>query len=212
MRSFVVVSTSAVLFVLSIGLSGQTLKHRPEKSETPAPAQSKPSIALQVAPGTPLKIALDKEVRIRRVGQPIGGTTTEPIYSFDKLLVPVGSRVTGKITEIDNVSKSMRTLSAMNADFSPERKIGVEFDQLTMPDGRRVPIQTVVSPVAGVLQFVPAKQTRQTKLGTGKAKEEAKGKLNEARQAVKQQIADMKKQISEPGKMHRLERFALTQS
>ena len=210
MRRFLFVSIPCVLFVLSIGLSGQTLKHRPEKSETPAPAQSKKSIALQVAPGTPLKIALNKEVRIRRVGQPIGGTTTEPIYSFDKLLVPVGSRVTGKITEIDDVSKSMRTLSAMNADFSPERKIGVEFDQLTLPDGRRVPIQTVVSPGAGVLQFVPAKNTRQTKLGEGK--EEAKGKLNEARQAVKQQIADMKKQISEPGKMHRLERFALTQS
>jgi len=67
MRSFLVVSTSAVLFALSIAVSGQTLKHRPEKSETPAPAQSKPSIALQVVPGTPLKITLDKEVRIRRV-------------------------------------------------------------------------------------------------------------------------------------------------
>ena len=43
MRRFIFVSTPCVLFVLSIGLSGQTLKHRPEKSETPAPAQSKPS-------------------------------------------------------------------------------------------------------------------------------------------------------------------------
>src|SRR5437867_2901261 len=131
MRRFIFVCTPCFLLALAIGASGQTLKHRPEKPEAPAPAEPKPvpSIALQVAPGTPLKVALDKEVRIRRVGQPIGGTTTEPIYSFDKLLVPAGSRVTGKIAEIDDVSKKMRTLSAMNADFSPGRKVRVDFDQ-----------------------------------------------------------------------------------
>ena len=56
MRRFLFVSIPCVLFVLSIGLSGQTLKHRPGKSETPVPAHSKPSISLQVASGTPLKI------------------------------------------------------------------------------------------------------------------------------------------------------------
>jgi hypothetical protein len=194
-------------------MSGQTLKHRPEKPVEPVtPAQPKValSISLQVASGTPLKVALDKEVRIRHVGQPIGGTTTEPIYSFDKLLVPAGSRVTGTIAEIDDVSKKMRTLSAMNADFSPERKVRVEFDQLLMPDGSHLPIQTVVTLGAGVLQFVPAKQNPQTKVG--ESKELAKGKLSEAKQAAKQQLADMKLQLSQPDKMHRLERFALTQS
>ena len=216
MRRFIFACSPCFFFALAVAASGQTLKHRPEKSEPPVAEQAEeqpkpvPSVALQVAPGTPLKVALDKEVRIRRVGQPIAGTTTEPVYSFDKLLVPTGSRVTGKIAEIDNVSTKMRTLSAMNADFSPERKVRVEFDQLLMPDGRRLPIQTVVTPGAGVLQFVPAKQSSQTRIGEGK--EAAKGKLNEARQAVKQQIADMKKQISEPDKMHRLERFALAQS
>jgi hypothetical protein len=212
MRRFIFVCTPCFILALAIGVSGQTLKHRPEKPETPASAEPKPvpSIALQVAPGTPLKVALDKEVRIRRVGQPISGRTTEPIYSFDKLLVPAGSRVSGKIAEIDKVSKRMRTLSAMNADFSPGRKVRVDFDQLTMPDGRRLPIRTVVSPDAGALRFVAAKQPHQTKMG--ESKEEANGKLNQARQAVQHQIAEMKKQISEPDKMHRVERFALAES
>jgi hypothetical protein len=210
MHRFLFVSPGFVL-VLTIGLNGQTLKPRPAKpAEAPVQPKAAPSIALDVPRGTPLKVSLDKEVRIRRVGQSIAGTTTEPIYSFDKLLVPAGARVSGRIVEIDDVSKKMRTLSAMNADFSPERKIRVEFDQLTMPDGSHLPIQTVVSPGAGVLQFVPAKETKQTKMDEGKA--EVKGKLNEARQAVKDQIAAMKKQIAEPDKMHRLERFALTQS
>jgi hypothetical protein len=209
MHRFLIVSASG--FVLTLTISGQTLKPRPEKpGEAPAQPKAAPTIPLQVARGTPLKVAIDKEVRIRRVGQPIAGTITEPIYSFDKLLVPIGARVSGRIVEIDNVSKKMRTLSAMNADFSPERKIRVEFDQLSMPDGGHLPIQTVVTPGAGVLQFVPAKATKQTKMEEGKA--EAKGKLNDARQAVKDQIAVMKKQIAAPDKMHRLERFGLEQS
>lgn len=199
--------------VAAIGMNGQTLKHRPEKPpEAPTPAQPAviPEIPVSVPIGTPLKVALEKEVRIRKVGQPIRGKTTEPIYSFDKLLVPAGTEVTGKISEIDNVSAKIRSLSAMNADFSPERKVSVEFDQLLMPDGRHLPIHTVVTPGAGVLQFVPAKETKESKIGEGKAA--AKGKISQARQQLKQQIADMKKQISEPDKMHRLERFALTQS
>jgi hypothetical protein len=38
--------------------------------------------------GTPLKVIVDEEVRVRSDGQPVQGKTTEPIYAFDKLLVP----------------------------------------------------------------------------------------------------------------------------
>jgi hypothetical protein len=214
MRRFVVLSVFTLLLILIavIGVPAQTLKHRPEKPpETPVPAQPEPpTIPLTVPTGTPLKVAIDNEVRIRRVGQPIRGKTTEPIYAFDKLLVPAGTEVTGKIAEIDDVSTGMRTLSALNADFSPERKVRVEFDQLLMPDGRHLPIHTIVTPGAGVLQLVTAIETNQSKVAQGKAA--AKGKLSQARQGIKQQIADMKKQVSGPNKVHRLERFALTQS
>ena len=201
-----------LLLVLTVAVSGQTLKQRPENpvQTTVQPAQPTPSIPLNLPKGTPLKVTIDKDLRIRHVGQPIAGKTTEPIYAFDKLLVPAGSEVTGKIAEIDNVSTKTRTLSAMNADFSPERKIHVEFDQLIMPDGTRLTIHTVVSPGAGMLQFVPARATKQSKVSEGK--EAARGKFNQARQDIKQQIAALKKQISEPDKVHRLERFALAQS
>jgi hypothetical protein len=206
------VFTSVLIFVAAIGMRAQTLKRRPEKpAETPVPTQPEPpSIALTVPTGTPVKVALDEEVRIRRVGQPIRGKTTEPIYAFDKLLVPVGTEVTGKIAEIDDVSTGMRTLSVLNADLSPERKVRVEFDELLMPDGRQLPIHTVVTPGAGVLQLVTAAETNQSKVAQGKAA--AKGKLSEARQGIKKQIASMKQQVSGPNKVHRLERFALTQS
>ena len=85
---------------------------------------------MSVPSGTPIKVALDSEVRIREVGQPIHGKTTEPVYAFDKLLIPVGTPVNGKVSAIDAVPKKIRTLQAMDANFSPVRAVHVQFDEL----------------------------------------------------------------------------------
>jgi hypothetical protein len=168
-------------------------------------------IALTLVAGIPLKVALDEEIRIRKVGQPVHGKTTEPLYAFDKLLVPAGSEVTGKIAEIEGVSTKTRTLAAMNADFSPERKLQVELDEVVTPDGRHLPIHTVVSPgTNGVLQFVQAGEQKQGKIAQGKKL--AKGRLAQAQQQMKTQLAAFKTQIEAPRKMHRLERYALQQA
>jgi hypothetical protein len=164
-----------------------------------------------VPAGTPLKVVLDQEVRIQSVGQAIHGKTSEPIYAFDKLLVPAGSDVSGKVAVIDPVSKKMRTLAALNADFSPNRGVHVELDEVTLKDGRRLPIHVRVSPgSSAVLRFVPASERPQGKLAEGK--EAAKGKVAQAREQVHQQIASVKEQIHAPNKMHRLKRLLLTQS
>src|SRR5258706_16444514 len=161
------------LLVAGVCLWGQTLKVRPAESpkEPAAPVLPKapPSIPLTVAAGTPLKVALDKEVRIRKVGQPIHGKTTEPIYAFDKLLVPPGSYVIGKIAEIDPVSKKVRTLEALNANFSPDRKVRIEFDELVLADGRHVPIHALVEPgSSSVMSFVPASESKPGMVASGK--------------------------------------------
>src|SRR3984893_10592189 len=107
---------------------GQTLTRRPER---PAPAspgviffQPAPSlIFLTVPAGTPLKVDLDQEVRVQRVGQPVHGKTVEPVYAFDKLVVPAGTEVVGKISAIDGVPKKGRIQAAMNGEFSPARQV-----------------------------------------------------------------------------------------
>ena len=197
-------------------LGAQTLKTRPEKPPSLAPEPSAPApapatVPLTVAAGTPLKLILDEEVRIRKVGQPIHGKTTEPIYAFDRLLIPSGSEVNGKITEIDSIPKKTRTLAAMNGDFSPQHKIQIELDELVVPDGKRLPIHAVVSPDPNaVLQFVPANQAKQGKVAEGKNL--AKSRLAQARQDLKKQLASFRSQLSSPHKAHRLERFAFEQS
>jgi hypothetical protein len=203
------------LLLAGVCLWGQTLKVRPAEPpkapEAPVLPKEPPSIPLTVAAGTPLKVALDKEVRIRKVGQPIHGKTTEPIYAFDKLLVPAGSAVVGKIAEIDPVSKKVRTMEALNANFSPDRKVRIEFDELVLADGRHVPIHALVEPGStSVMSFVPASESKPGMMASGK--EAAKGKISQARQELKKRIADVKTQVHAPDKMHRLERYALAQS
>jgi hypothetical protein len=75
----------------------------PGSARKPAPAfrlpttlSSPQSVKLSVPKGTPLQVALDEEICVKRVGQPIHAIVVEPVYAFDRLVVPVGSQVTGK--------------------------------------------------------------------------------------------------------------------
>jgi hypothetical protein len=195
---------------------GQTLKPRPApgteskgttssvETATPAPVV----VPMSVSAGTPIKVALDSEVRVRAVGQAIHGKTTEPVYAFDKLLIPVGTVVNGKVSAIDAVPKKVRTLDATDGNFSPQRNVHVQFDELVMADGRHVGLQTVASPAPdGVLSFVSANDKEKK----NKMEEAAGKKVSAARQAIRQQWSELQKQIHEPGKMHKLKRIALAQ-
>jgi type IV secretory pathway VirB10-like protein len=181
-------------------------------SATSAPS---PSVPLVVPEGTPIPVILDKEVRIQKVGQPIRGKVAEPIYAYDKLVIPAGSEVTGKVSRIEGVSSKTRTVEALNANFSPSHNIEIEFDELALADGQRFPLQTVVSPASqGVLQFATAADLKAKKENEKKdnaAKKLAAKKLSETRQQINQDWEMARKQMTEPGKIHRLERFAIAQ-
>ena len=208
---------ACTFFVVLSGacLWGQSLRVRSgEPSQTPDAAESPknlPSIPLTVPVGTPIKVVLSQDVRIQKEGQPIHGKTAEPIYAFDKLLVPAGSAVTGKVAAIDPVSKKARTLAALNADFSPNRGLHIEMDEVTLADGRELPIHVLVSPgSSAILRFVPASTKPQGKVA--ECETAAKGKIAQVREQIHQQIASVEEQLHAPDKMHRLKRLALAQS
>lgn len=201
----------ALLFATCGWAWGQTLKLRPreeEKKEAPTAVAPAPvTMSMSVPAGTPINVALDSEVRIRKAGQPIHGKTTQPVYAFDKLLIPVGTTVNGKIAAIDPVPGKVRTMDAMDGNFSPIRAVHVQFDELVMADGRHVPIQTVASPAPnGVLRFVSAKTEKKNKVEGMASK-----KVSEAKSQIHQQWSDLQNQIHQPGKMHRLKRLAIEQ-
>lgn len=194
----------------------QELTRRPAEPAQPSPSLAisptpavTPTMSLVVPVGTPLKVALDKEVRVRDAGEPIHAKVVEPVYAFDKLVVPAGSSVDGHISEVDTVSKTARTMQALNADFSPRRQVHVVFETLRLPDGRVVPLKTAVSPASlGALQFVSA-NAPQTK--TAAAHSAASREVAEARKEIRSKWESTKEAIHSPEKMHRLERLAVAQ-
>jgi hypothetical protein len=165
---------------------------------------------MNVEAGIPIKVVLDSEVKVRSVGQSIRGRTAEPVYAFDKLLIPAGTRVNGKLSAIDAVPGKTRFLDATDGDFSPVRQVHVQFDELVMNDGRQMALQTVASPApGGLLQFVSANEKKDKK---NKMEEVALKNVSAARQEIRRQWDDLQKQIHEPGKIHKLKRIALSQS
>lgn len=140
-----------------------TLKHRPAAgAETPmAPEQDPlafiedPSVVLPspielvVAQGAPLRVILKKSLLIKSVGEPIQAYVAEPIYAFDRVVVPEGTEVDGQITELVSPSKIKLTEAYLNEDFSPHRAVKFEFDALVLKDGSRMPLHTKVLPDIG---------------------------------------------------------------
>src|ERR1700733_7174997 len=80
--------------------SSPTLIHRP----VAANASTNETILLTVPRGTAVQVVLDKEERIQKVGQPVHGRVADPVYAFDRLVVPVGTEVRGQITQLEDDS------------------------------------------------------------------------------------------------------------
>jgi len=52
-------------------------------------AQSASTIDLVVDAGRPLRVELDQRIRLQRVGQAVTGTVREPVYAYDRIVIPV---------------------------------------------------------------------------------------------------------------------------
>jgi hypothetical protein len=178
--------------------------HKPATPASVAPA-SPQSVALTVPKGTPLQVALDQEVCLKKVGQALHGRIVEPVYAFDHVVIPVGSEVTGRVTKIERISGGKRTLAALDADFTPTRKVEVNFNGLVLSDGKHLALQTSVTPGSGhVIQFVAASENKDKKKGV---KDAASEKTRQAKEQAKQEWNNAMKQLKTPGRIHRAERY-----
>jgi type IV secretory pathway VirB10-like protein len=182
-------------------------QRRPTPQEKPELAQPQ-SVALAVPKGTPLQVALDREVCVKKVGQAIRGRVVQPVYAFDRIVIPVGSEVDGEISKIEPVSGGKRTKAALDADFTPVRKIEVQFHELALAEGRHMPLNTVVMPGSGqVIQFVSATEAKEKKA----VKDQATERTRQAKQQARQEWDNAMKQLKTPRRLHRVKRYVESQ-
>lgn len=160
-------------------------------------------ISLAVADGTALQIALDKEVRVRKIGEPITGRVMQPVYVFDREVIPLGTVARGAITRIDPVSCRQRFLRALNADFTPSHNLVVEFSELDLPDGRHLKLHTNTVPGSGqVLRLLTAGE---------KEKHTVKDAVSQQMNQVRDQWNRSMSQIQSPDRIHVVMRYAVAQ-
>jgi hypothetical protein len=95
-------------------------------------------IPLTVDAGRPLEVVIEQRTTIKKVGQPVAGTLVEPLYAYDRVVVPAGTRVLGHVAALEDPSKVARTRAILSGDLTPLRHIVLQFDTLVFDDGRRV--------------------------------------------------------------------------
>jgi hypothetical protein len=190
-----------------------TLAEREEIVAVPVAAQPTANIGLAIPTGTPIRIALDQRTRVDHPGELVHGKVVETVYAFDQPVIPAGSVATGRVVDVAGVTAVKRAMAYSNGNFSPYHKYTVTFDTLTLPDGKKLCVQTTVSAgTADVVHLVsnPDQEKQKGVAGqaTDRAKQEAKGKIQEA----KDQVRDSWQNMTAPGKMHRLKAYLLAQS
>ena len=211
-RSHVLFSETpgAVLLILLLaplltpGLYAQAEELLPRKGA----ASSGPSVTvpLTLESGTALSIALDQRVPIRRVGEPVEGVLLQPVYAFDRMVAPAGSKVMGHVTAVTDAPRKDRAQEIMQGNFSPLRRAKVEFDTLVLKDGRKIPIATAVSP--GTAQVV---RLETAAADPGKKQNVASKAIDSAKQQIKAERKQVMTAIKEPGRMHRLKELLVSE-
>jgi hypothetical protein len=162
-----------------------------------APAQT--AMLLTVEKGFPLRVALSAKLRYKE-NEPVKAQLLEPVFSFDREVIPSGTEVTGRITGFQRPAKWRRRLAVLSGDFTPLREPEITFDMLVLKEGRQLAIRTAVQ--AGtdrLVQFGSADNQKK------------KGKIATAVATAKAQITAREREaistVKSPGRMERLKTF-----
>jgi hypothetical protein len=136
---------------------------------------------LVVPAGVPLRLCLSKRVP-KKKGAEVKAQVLDPVYAFDRQVIPVGAVVLGRVSSVWPVSKWQRTRAILGGDFTPLHLAEIEFTTLLMPDGHKIPLRTAES--LGLNSLASSKQRAATSqntgvLGTGKqqAKDAIQGQI-----------------------------------
>ena len=178
-----------VVFSLSICVGASVAQDQPPISE---------QVPLTVQPGVPIQIALEKSLPIKRAGVPVEGRVVEPVYVFDHLVIPAGTKVLGHLTQVEELSRKRRALTIANGDFTPPRKAHLDFDALVLNDGRQLPLDTVVSQgIPKMVHVTVGEEANENKGGVSAA-------AKQARQEVRMREHEAVKRMTAPDRTQQL--------
>jgi hypothetical protein len=154
--------------------------------------------AVTIPAATPFPVQLVQHVQMKD-GEPLAGRLLYPIYAENRIAVPAGSMLYGRVVQL-RPDRSRRLHSRLWGDFTPFHIPTIHFDRLVLPDGKSFAIVSDNATDGAPLLRLTAPSAK-SKTGL-----------------VSRQIADAKRQAKEevtiftaPGKADRLLQFVYRQ-
>lgn len=174
----------------------------PTPTPTAIPKPPPPPVPLTIPAGSPLYIALEKPVPVKQAGVAIRGRLVRPVYVFNRQVLPAGTQVAGQMSWVQKISAPSRALALANGNFTPFRKVRVAFTGLVLPGGRKIALQTKVSPGIPHAMTLIAGAGKKAK-PQSRLHREAAGRITEARQSISTSVHQTIHEVRAPGKWQR---------
>src|SRR5215475_1732001 len=105
------------------------------------------AVPLTVDRGVPVHVALLGSLHIKE-NEFVRAKVIEPVFAFDREVIPVGTELEGKVVRLQSVGKWKKISSLLGGDFTPLHEPVIEFRTLVFSDGTRIDLETSVVPAA----------------------------------------------------------------
>jgi len=102
------------------------------------------AFGVQIDKGEIIDVQVDRDSHMK-VGQMVHARTVYPVYVDNRLVVPSGAELVGKITALEPAPRKTRENAKLGGDFTPLHSPKIQFDQLEFSDGTDLPIDTLPS-------------------------------------------------------------------
>jgi hypothetical protein len=169
-----------------------TLQVLPQISSTPV-------LVKALRQGTLLRVQLDRTAKLK-VGTPVSGHLIDPVFLFDREVLPSGALITGYVVGASYVPAKGRIWQLLNGDITPTRTPHIVFESVALPGGPTLEMRAQASERIGTLVHMQ-NAAKHGKLALFHlAKTQARERLQRAHDTY---IA--------PGKKDRLEKFFFNQ-
>jgi len=126
------------LFTLQVCLAGAAFSQSATGSDITI-------VPLVVDKGLALQLVLTDKLEFKQ-NNLVHATVVEPVYAFDREVIPVGTEVEGSITGFERAGKWKRISSMLGGDFTPLNQPQITFQTLVLPGENRIAIETFVVP------------------------------------------------------------------
>src|SRR5262249_8505636 len=175
-------------------------------------AQAVPQVALTVPSGRALRVVLSEDTTVHRVGQLVTAHLVEPVYAYDRIVLPVGTGVQGRITKLTQPAELSRAQSMASGDFAPHRTVEIRFETV-IRDGVPVSIDTIAKNEAPhpTRAVTPSTDVNEDAGTIDRAKAEAKSEVTTVIADAKQHAVDALHVVKSPEKLDLAKEWAINQ-